>query len=295
MIKIESKITSSLIVLAVYILAFLGAYFLSPKINFSETMVNVLIVDVVATIIVFVFSVILNNSSVYDPYWSVAPPVIVIYLITLFPEGNTVRQLVVLALVLFWSLRLTINWLRGWPGLHHQDWRYINIAEKTGIFYWPVSFLGIHFMPTIFVFLGCLPLWFSLSSPEPFNLYDIVAIVFTFIAIMVEWRADEQLIKFRKSGSKESYMKSGLWAISRHPNYLGEISFWVGIFLFLISASNLKGSVGYWTAVGFISMIILFKFISIPMMEKRNKTRKPGYQEYINNVPALFPNLFKRK
>lgn len=294
MLNRTSKITSSVIIVAIYLLAFCAAYFLFPRLTFQQTMVNVLIADVIATIIVFIFSIIFNNSSVYDPYWSVAPPVIVIYLMTLFPEGNSIRQWIILALVLFWSIRLTVNWLRGWDGFKHQDWRYTNIAEKTGVFYWPVSFLGIHFMPTIFVFLGCLPLWYSLSSAEPFNLYDIVAIIFTFVAIMVEWRADEQLIKFKKRGSKESFMQSGLWSISRHPNYLGEISFWVGMFFFLLSATNMKDSSGYWTVVGAVSMVILFKFISIPMMEKRNKTRKPGYQVYVSKVPALMPRIFKR-
>lgn len=294
MLKIQSKITSLIIVLAVYILAFLGAYYIMPTLVFSETMVNVLIADVVATIIVFAFSVIFSNSSLYDPYWSVIPPIIVIYLIKLFPEGNEIRQWIIFALVLFWSLRLTINWLRGWSGLNHQDWRYTNIAKKTGVFYWPVSFLGIHFMPTIFVFLGCLPLWYSLSSPEAINFFDFIAVAFTFAAVMIEWMADEQLLKFKKSNSRESFIKSGLWSISRHPNYLGEISFWIGMFFFLVSSVNLKSSTGMWTAVGFISMIILFQFISIPMMEKRNKTNKPGYQEYIDKVPALFPNPFKK-
>ena len=291
MFKIKSKILSSIIIFIIYLLAFISAYLIFPRLNFPESMINVLIADVVATIVVFAFSIIFSNSSVYDPYWSVAPPFIVIYLMIIFPEGNSVRQFIILVLVLFWSLRLTINWLRGWQGFQHQDWRYTNIAEKTGMFYWPVSFLGIHLMPTIFVFLGCLPLWFSLSSAEPLNLFDFVAILFTFSAIMVEWIADEQLIKFRKSGSQESFMQSGLWAISRHPNYLGEISFWVGMFLFLVSATNLKNTSGYWTSIGFISMIILFKFISIPMMEKRNITRKAGYKEYIKKVPALVPRV----
>jgi steroid 5-alpha reductase family enzyme len=276
-------------------MAFLVAFLLFLELNYPKSMVNVLIADVIATIVIFIFSIVFSNSSIYDPYWSVAPPIIVIYLITIFPEGNSFRQFIILALVLFWSFRLTINWIRGWQGFKHQDWRYTNIAEKTGVFYWPVSFLGIHFMPTIFVFLGCLPLWFSLSSSEPMNFYDIVAILFTFSAIMVEWIADEQLIKFRKSGSKQSFMQSGLWAISRHPNYLGEISFWIGMFLFLPSSTNLKGTTGYWTIIGFISMIVLFKFISIPMMEKRNITRKAGYQEYINKVPALFPKVLQKK
>jgi steroid 5-alpha reductase family enzyme len=100
------------------------------------------------------------------------------------------------------------------------------------------------------------------------------------------------LIKFRKSNNGNSFMKTGLWAVSRHPNYLGEISFWGGVFMFAVSATGLIHSNGLWTIIGFISMIILFKFISIPLMEKRNIARKPGYQEFIKKVPALFPRLF---
>jgi steroid 5-alpha reductase family enzyme len=292
MVKTNSKITSSAIISITYLLVFFVIYFLFPALHFSQTMVNVFIADVTATIVVFVFSIIFNNSSVYDPYWSVAPPIIVVYLIKLFPGGNEIRQFVLLALVLFWSIRLTVNWWRGWQGIKHQDWRYTSIAEKTGKMYWPVSFLGIHFMPTVFVFLGCLPLWYALSSAEPFNIYDVVAALFTFSSILTEWIADEQLIKFRKTNSGKSFMQSGLWAVSRHPNYLGEISFWGGVFLFAVSSTGLKHSSGYWTVIGFILMVVLFKFISIPLMEKRNIERKTGYQEYIKNVPALFLKLF---
>jgi steroid 5-alpha reductase family enzyme len=255
-------------------------------------MVNVFVADVIATVVVFSFSVIFTNSSVYDPYWSVVPPIIVIYIMNLFPEGNFLRQMVILALVSFWSIRLTLNWFRGWKGFKHQDWRYTRISEKTGKLFWPVSFLGIHFMPTLFVFFGCLPLWFALSSTESFTIYDLVATLFTFSAIIIEWVADEQLLHFKKSRSKNSFMKSGLWAFSRHPNYLGELSFWLGLFLFVISANGLNFTNDYWTVIGFIFMLILFKFISIPMMEKRNITRKTGYQEYVNKVPALFPRFF---
>jgi steroid 5-alpha reductase family enzyme len=255
-------------------------------------MINVLIADIAATILVFVFSIVFNNSSVYDAYWSVAPPVIAVYLVKLFPEGNQTRQFIVVALVFFWSIRLTANWFRGWQGFIHQDWRYTSIAQKTGKWYWPVSFLGIHFMPTIFVFLGCLPLWYSISYNTPINVFDVVATLFTFFAILTEWTADEQLIKFRKGRTDNGYMKSGLWAFSRHPNYLGEICFWGGMFLFVLSSTGFKTFAGYWTIAGFISMVILFKFISIPLMEKRNIERKPGYQEYLKKVPALLPRIF---
>jgi steroid 5-alpha reductase family enzyme len=292
MIKIHSKIVSTAIISITYLSVFFVIYIFFPALHFSQTMINVFIADVVATVLVFMVSVIFNNSSVYDPYWSVAPPIIVIYLMQLFPEGNEIRQFVLLAFVLFWSIRLTLNWWRGWQGIKHQDWRYTSIAEKTGKLYWPVSFIGIHFMPTIFVFLGCLPVWYALSSNESFNIFDVAAVLFTFSAILIEWIADDQLIKFRKTNNGNSFMKTGLWAVSRHPNYLGEISFWGGVFMFAVSATGLIHSNGLWTIIGFISMIILFKFISIPLMEKRNIARKPGYQEYIKKVPALFPRLF---
>jgi steroid 5-alpha reductase family enzyme len=295
MVKRNSKLKSSVIIIFVYLLAFLLSFFFFPLFTFSQTMINVLIADVAATILVFIFSIIFSNSSIYDPYWSVVPPVIVIYLIRHFPNGDHFRQLVILILVLFWSIRLTLNWFRGWKGISHQDWRYTSIAEKTGKLYWPVSFLGIHFMPTIFVFMGCLPLWYATSSTLPFNVYDIIAALFTFTAILTEWLADEQLMQFRKRNPKNAFIKSGIWNYSRHPNYLGEISFWGGLFLFVISSGELISFTGYWTMIGLVSMIILFKFISIPMMEKRNKTIKSGYSEYIEQVPALLPRFYKRK
>jgi steroid 5-alpha reductase family enzyme len=295
MIKRTSKITSSAILAIIYLLAFLMVYFLFPHFTFSQNMLNVLLADIVATIVVFIFSMIFNNSSVYDPYWSVAPPFIVIYLLKLFPEGNHLRQFIILALVLFWSIRLTVNWVREWQGFSHQDWRYTSIAEKSGKFYWPVSFLGIHLMPTIFVFMGCLPLWYVLSCTSPFNVYDILAILFTFSAILTEWIADEQLQRFRKNETKNAFIRLGIWNYSRHPNYLGEISFWGGMFLFAISSSGLISFTGYWSGIGLVSMIILFKFISIPLMENRNKIRKSGYDEYMKQVPALLPRFFSTK
>ena len=295
MTKNNSKITSSTIIAIIYILAFLIVFYLFPMFAFSQSIVNVLIADITATIVIFIFSVIFKNSSVYDPYWSVAPPFIVVYLIQIFPEGNQLRQYIVFTLVLFWSIRLTANWIRGWSGIDHQDWRYTSIAEKTGIFYWPVSFLGIHLMPTIFVFLGCLPLWFSLSSKTPFGILDMLATIFTLLAILTEWIADEQLYRFKRKSIKNAFISSGVWNYSRHPNYLGEISFWGGMFLFALSSCELSSFTGYWTGIGLVSMIILFVFISIPLMEKRNILRKPGYEEYMKQVPALVPRFYRPK
>ncbi|GAJ06174.1 unnamed protein product, partial [marine sediment metagenome] len=61
-------------------------------------------------------------------------------------------------------------------------------------------------------------------------------------------------------------MSTGLWAYSRHPNYLGEVMFWWGLFLFALAADLSH----WWVFVGPLAMTVLFIFVSIPMMDKRN-------------------------
>ena len=284
--KNSNKAVSLIVVAIIYLVAIYIGYLVLHWTSFENSMINVLVADVAATLLVFLFSFLLKNSSVYDPYWSVIPPFIVAILMFNNPEANTLRQYIIFGLVMFWAIRLTANWARGWAGLNHEDWRYKKIAADTGKFYWPVSFIGIHLMPTLFVFLGCLPLWFSMSGAEPFNLIDIIAILVTLVAVFVEWIADEQLRSYKKQEKREPYMRSGLWSLMRHPNYFGEILFWTGLFLFVFSTNSYAG---WWTSVGFVSMIILFKFISIPLMEKRNITNRPGYEKYIRDVNALMP------
>lgn len=245
--------------------------------------------DFIATVVIFLFSLWQRNSSIYDPYWSVYPIFIAFWwFFEVGDAGNTVRNLLVVALVLAWGIRLTYNWARTWPGMIHQDWRYTKLAEDTGPFYWIVSFLGIHLFPTILVFGGCIPLYFIFQMPEPAGLVDLVAALVTGGAIYIEFTADNQLLRFRmekNSGKASGILESGLWGYSRHPNYFGEIMFWVGLFLFSLPVF-LDGI--YWIISGAILMIILFVFISIPMMEKR-QMGKEGYAEYRKRVSALIP------
>ena len=76
----------------------------------------ILIWHVYATIIVYIFSVILNNSSLYDPFWSVAPVPIVIFL-SMGMDTLDIKLLVLIP-ICFWALRLTRNWLISWQGFH---------------------------------------------------------------------------------------------------------------------------------------------------------------------------------
>lgn len=247
--------------------------------------------DVVATCVVFGFSVKYDNSSFYDPYWSVVPVPIAIYWLFVPEAGgaDALRQLVVCTLLSLWALRLSYNWARGWTGLDHEDWRYVDMRENSGSRYWLVSFAAIHMMPTLIVFAGCLALWPALvTGDQPFGALDVLAAGITGGAIALEATADQQLRRFRLSQpAPQAILETGVWAYCRHPNYLGEIAFWWGLYLFALAAEP----AAWWTGAGALVITLLFRFGSLKLIDDRMLARRPNYKTRMETVPALLPGL----
>jgi steroid 5-alpha reductase family enzyme len=245
--------------------------------------------DLAAAIAIFAFSLAFRNSSFYDAYWSVAPIPIAFYWWLSAPDSRAdlVRPLLVLTLVSLWGIRLTCNWARGWRGLGHQDWRYADLQKQTGRGFWPVSFLGIHLFPTVMVFLGCLPLFPVLAEPvRPLGALDLAAAGITGFAIWLEATADQQLRRFTTASHPSGeFLRSGLWAWCRHPNYLGEILFWWGLLAFSLAADFAS----WWTAVGAIAITVMFRLASIPMIERRMIESRPAYADHAKRTSALLP------
>jgi len=279
-----TKTTSLIIVVLVYTLSFAFAYLVLTWDLDIHPLLQMGVADLAATILVFIASFLFRNSSLYDPYWSVFPIFAALYwFFEVGFSGDDIRNILVLALISFWGVRLTLNWARGWSGLGHQDWRYSKLQQEQGKFYWLVSFWGIHLFPTILVFLALIPVYYVFQDTSPLGMIDLVAFGITMAAIIIETVADKQLRVFKKFQS--GIMDQGLWSWSRHPNYFGEILFWVGLFLFLrdpFSGDN------YWKIGGVLAMVLLFIVISIPMMEKRQLEKK-GYREYQKRVSGLIP------
>ena len=249
--------------------------------------------DLAATIVVFLFSVLMNNSSAYDPYWSVKPIVIAVAYIFIFHvDSLTTRQWLALLGTTLYALRLTSNFYRDWPGFSHEDWRYVNFRKSSGKAYWLVSFLAIHLFPTIMVYLGCLSMMTIFSEEgRALNTWDIAGTVVLFGSVLYAFIADEQLRTFRKlPENKGKTITSGLWRLSRHPNYLGEISTWWGLSIFAIAAT----CENWWVLSGPFAITIMFIFASIPLIEKRNLERRQGYGEYKASTPMLLPFKFRR-
>ncbi|WP_203784340.1 DUF1295 domain-containing protein [Paractinoplanes rishiriensis] len=249
--------------------------------------------DLVATVVVFGGSMLFGNSSIYDPYWSVAPAVIAVAWVGWRGDAVAARQSLVVGLLLIWAVRLTANWAASWRGLGHEDWRYVQIREQTAgrLPWWLVTFTGIHLMPTLVVFAGLLAVWPAITvDGRSFGPLDVFAALVTATAIGVEAVADWQLRRFtREPGNRGRIVDIGLWRFSRHPNYLGEIGFWWGMWLFALAAAPSW----WWTVVGPVAMVLLFTFVSVPLMDRRSLARRPAYAEHMQRIPALLPTRWK--
>ena len=296
--NVNAKLTRAfLIVFLAYALAGAGALGTGILFRSQAPIVTVGLADLAATIVVFIFSVLANNSSIYDPYWSVAPvPIALFWLSRPGSSGfESPRHVLVFALLCLWAIRLTSNWVTQWRGLDHEDWRYQDIRKQAGDFYWPASFFGIHLMPTLLVFLGSLALWPVLSdSSTQLTWLDGVAALVTLAAVIIEGTADVQMRRFRSRPAAEKQagatpssqvIPPGLWSTTRHPNYFGEVLFWWGLYLFVLASHP-----DYWWLIGGpLAILLLFLGISIPLMERHLLARYPTYAEYQRRVSAFFP------
>ena len=293
---IKNRTTSLLIILMVYALAIAGGIFSydyfsgESGLNFSYPLA-LFLSDVAATVIVFIFSLIFSNASVYDPYWSVQPPVIISVLLLKMHEinaqGSNGGQIPLLAwllfaAILFWGLRLTANWAYNFKSFEYQDWRYVMLKEKSGRFYGCINFTGIHLFPTCVVFLCVLPAVIAIKEGASFKPLCALFIAVSFLAPVFQGIADIQMHRFRNSGTK-GFIRTGLWKHSRHPNYACEILMWWGIGLTSVTA--LGGKI--WLLSGALINTLMFLFVSIPMAEKR-QARKEGFEEYKKETRMLF-------
>jgi steroid 5-alpha reductase family enzyme len=254
---------------------------------FPDAPARGLVAGLLASVAVtYAASLALDNGSVFDPWWSVLPPVAAFHLV----EQWTPLAVACVLVVTFWAVRLTLNWALGWPGLAHEDWRYPLMYQRAPVPRWLVVLVGVQLVPALFVILGCLPLVPAFTKGGELGVAGWLASALGLFAAGLELAADEQRRTFA-TARPGALMDAGLWAWCRHPNYLGEILFWVSLWLFGVAADP---GAAWWTALGPLAIVGLFLFASLPMMEARNAERRPGWVEYVARTPRLLPRPPRR-
>ncbi len=246
-----------------------------------------------ATGVLWLIGLLRRNPSVFDPYWSIAPvPIVAAWAHDpASAAADPTRQLLVVALVTAWGLRLTYHFLRTFPGLGHEDWRYTDMRRSSGRLFPLVNLLVLHVIPTGMLGLAVAGAWPALvTGTRPLGPLDLLAATITLAAILLEARADRIMRAFRgRPHAPGEVCETGPWGWARHPNYLGELGFWWGLYLFSVASLPPGSPALEWAAAGPLVITALLVLYSAPALDRRLAARSPAYRDYMRRVPSMLP------
>ncbi|CAL8465232.1 g4767 [Coccomyxa elongata] len=162
---------------------------------------------------------------------------------------DNARQLVSLALLWLWSIRLKHSYLRreGWTLGAREDWRYADMRARNGRHWWWMSFFLVYAVQQLMLVGITLPLYSVHASALPWNpIWDGAAAAGCLLGIGIAAIADTQLHEFltanerRQAGGKPPVLllNTGLWRYSRHPNYFGEQLWWWSLGMFAVNVGQ---------------------------------------------------------
>ncbi len=232
---------------------------------------------------IFVMAVLKKDNSIVDIFWG--PGFILISFYSLVQSGEVdLRKLIVTLLVMIWGFRLAIhiftrNRDKG------EDFRY-KAWRETWKFFYLRSFFQIFMLQGLFMFIISMPVWYiNYYSQGLPGFWDFAGLVLFGIGFYFEMTADAQLTAFRNNPeNKGKIITSGLWAISRHPNYFGEALLWWGIGCYALALPD-----GWWTLAGPLVITLLLRFVSgVPMLEKKYQ-HHPDWPDYKAKTAPFIP------
>jgi len=239
--------------------------------------------------LVWILSLLLKDSSIMDIFWG---PGFIITAVGYYlqADGLVTRKILLLILVLIWGLRLAIHIAvrnLGKP----EDARYNAWRKEAGEKWWWLSYFRVFMLQGVILWIISTPLLAAQQNMHSLNVFDYIGILLWLIGFSFESVGDWQLMKFKRNpDNKGKVFKSGLWSMSRHPNYFGEAVLWWGFYLIAVGAG------GWFTVFSPVIMTYLLLRVSgVAMLDKLMLKTKPEYAEYIKSTPAFFPYIGRGK
>lgn len=284
--------------------------FVGPALDAGQidTLRVLLIITGCSALYCFAVGELTRNNSQMDKLWSLLP---IAYVWVIAVRGGLTPRLLVMAmLATVWGVRLTFNFarkgayrLRFWEGEEDYRWPVLR-ARKEFQPRWKWVLFDLFFISiyqNALVLLITFPALVCMRSEQPFGWLDGVAAALMAGFIFYETLADEQQWRFQtakwgmiKSGKQLSelpapynkgFNTTGLWSVSRHPNYFAEQGTWVCFYLFSVAAGL---GVFNWSAAGALLLIVLF-LGSSAFGEEISGGKYPEYARYCREVNKFFP------
>ena len=211
---------------------------------------------------------------------------ITVTLFVLFSRGTfDVRSLLLAAAIILWAGRLGSH-LFARILQDGSDSRFDKIKPSAVLFLRTWSLQGLWVAVTAGAALAAL----GATVPTPLGWVGVFGFAVFLLGFVIETIADTQKRRFRAAHGSGHFITTGLWSWSRHPNYVGEITLWLGIAILALPA--LQGW-QYATLVSPLFVYVLLTRISgVPLLERKadhHWGEDEAYQAYKRATPVLFP------
>lgn len=233
----------------------------------------------------WLISVVKKNVTIVDSMWSL------FFLLTACVYATSLATLSARAMIVFlciaiWALRLCIYLsIRNWGG--HEDHRYQAIRSNNQPHFWFKSLYIVFILQALLAWIVGLPILGSMQANTALNFLDYLGIALFSFGLVWESLADYQLKQFKANPSNlGKVLNTGVWGLSRHPNYFGECCVWWGLCLIALATG------AWWSIFGATLMtLLLLKISGVALLEKDIAERRPAYAQYIKSTNAFIPWL----
>ena len=251
-----------------------------------------LVVAIASFSLLWLLSLALENASIVDVFWGPGFILLGWYYLVAVPDSPTPRGWLVCTLVTVWGLRLALHIGHRNQGTG-EDFRYAAWRAEAGRRFWWISYFKVFLIQAITLWIVSSPLLLAQFDAEPVGLgpIELLGLCVWLFGLAFEAVADWQLARFKNDPSSlHGVMRSGLWSLSRHPNYFGESVLWWGIGLIALPAG------GWLALVGPLMMsFLLIKVSGVAMLDAALVERKAGYAEYIEQTSSFLPIPRRRR
>jgi steroid 5-alpha reductase family enzyme len=244
---------------------------------------------VVPMMVVWGISVVRRDASVVDVFWGPGFGIAAAVYFLQAPDPG-LRGALVLGAVLLWSARLGVHLGARWIRKGQEDYRYAAMRAGHGRRFWLVSLGTVFLLQAALIWVLSWPLLAGMYGAGPLGVAGWAGLALFLAGFLFESTADAQLARFRANPeNRGAVLDSGLWRLSRHPNYFGEAVLWWGLWLLAADAG------GWWTVFAPLCMTLLLLRVSgVPLLEPHLAETRPGYADYVRRTSGFIPWLPRR-
>jgi len=232
----------------------------------------------------FLIALVRKDNSLADIGWGLG--FILVGGLSFFSQPSPPpRGVLACGLVLAWGLRLAFHIFirnRNRP----EDFRYAKWRRDWGRLFVLRSYLQVFLLQGLILLVVSYPLMLVNRTPGgSLGATDFAGAAVWVLGFIFETVGDAQLLRFKRAPeNKGRIIMTGLWRITRHPNYFGEATMWWGIFLIAWGVDN------GWTAIvsPLLITFMLLRVSGVRMLEKKYEGN-PEFKAYARRTRAFVP------